>query len=128
MPKYRLKPGQKHYKRKDYTKKGMVLYQGGQVIELTKEQAENISDKLMPLDDTDKSLATAKAAEDKTATKAADKLPKVISAGGGKWNVLHPETGKPMNDILLDMEAAIRIAKDFVPEVKKPETEGDKQE
>lgn len=127
MPKYRLKPGQKHYKRKDYTKSGMVLYQGGQIIELTREQAENISDKLMPLDDTDKSLASVKAAEDNTATKTADKLPKVVSAGGGKWNVLHPETGKPMNDILLDMEAATRIAKDFVPKEKK-EDEDSKQE
>lgn len=126
MPKYRLKPGQKHYKRKDYTKKGMVLYQGGQIIELTKEQAENISDKLMPLDDTDKSLAVTKAAEDKMVTKTADKLPKVVSAGGGNWNVLHPETGKPMNDVLLDQEAANRIAKDFVPDGKKEEEKTEK--
>ena len=116
MPKYRLKPGQKHYKRKDYTKVGMVLYQAGQIIELTKKQAENISDKLMPLDDTEGSLALKAAADEKTETKAANKRPKVASAGGGKWNVLHPETGKPMNDVLLDLEAANRIAKDFTPE------------
>ena len=118
MHKYRLKPGQKPYKRKEYTKKGMVLYQGGQISDLTKEQAETISDKLMPLDDTDKSLALKAAADEKTETKSADKKPKVVSAGGGKWNVLHPETGKPMNDILLSQEAAERIAKDFDPKAE----------
>ena len=126
MHKYRLKPGQKHYKRKDYTKSGMVLYQAGQKIELTKKQAENISDKLMPLDDTEGSLALKAAADEKTETKAANKRPKVVSAGGGKWNVLHPETGKPMNDVLLDLEAANRIAKDFTPEKETDKKDDDK--
>ena len=39
------------------------------------------------------------------------------------FNVLHPETGKPMNDRLLTREGADRIVENFKPEEREEEKE-----
>lgn len=86
---YRIRPGQKHYMRG--VGKDNNVFTAGQVIELYPHQAMNIMDKLIPLD------AEQEPGDDPTPVNTAPEL-ELKHVGGGRYNVIHPETGDPIND------------------------------
>lgn len=114
MPKYRIRQGCKHYMRTaNPEKKGLILYKGGDFIELTESQARNIMDKLEMVG------ATVEEAEitEKIDEKMEAAAPRVEALAGGKYNVLHAETGAVMNDKPLAKSAAAGLAGILVKEL-----------
>lgn len=86
---YRIRKGQKHYLRG--TRANVNVFTAGQVIELYPHQARYIMDKLIPLD------APQEPGEDPTPDDSAPAL-EIKHVGGGRFNVIHPETGEAIND------------------------------
>lgn len=71
-------------------------------IELWPRQARGIRDKLIPLD---KDEPEAQAAAEVAPTDEAPALT-LRHVGGGRFNVIHPETGEAINDATLSKEEA----------------------
>ena len=93
MPKYKIKKGQKHYMRGQG--KNNNLFKGGDVIELSREQARYIADKLELVDD--EGHAVEETEEDRNPPATVGEY-KTKHKGGGRYDVLHPETGEAIND------------------------------
>lgn len=94
---YRIRRGQKHYMRG--TGRGTNVFTAGQVIELYPLQAKGIMDKLIPLDE------PQEPGEDPTPENTAPEM-ELKHVGGGRYNVIHPETGEPINDETLSKTEA----------------------
>lgn len=108
MPKYMLKRGEKHRMRYTGGGSGTKLLVGPAEVELSHAQAHAIRDKLEPLN-MPRELTNAKTAEEVavalTPKNEAESL-ELKHMGGGKYNVLHPETGEAINDTLLTKSQA----------------------
>lgn len=121
---YRIAPGQKHYMRNS-NGRGMTQYMEGQTITLTDEQAKNIKDKLVPVEQTADDLA--KEAEEKVLAKF-----EIINAGSNLFNVVNKTTGKAMNEEPLGEKEALDLHKKLeageTVEVKAPEPDKDPDE
>ena len=105
MPKYRLKPGCKHYMRAN----GRRAYKfvGGDIIELPADKAAAIMDKLELVEE-------AQPVEEKEEKIPAVSL-QIVHRGGGKYNVVNQVTGKPINDRLLTKEEAEELVENYIP-------------
>lgn len=90
--KYRIRRGQKHYLRG--VRRSNNVFVAGEIIELFPHQAKQIMDKLIPLD------VPQEPGEDPTPDNTAAALT-IKHVGGGRFNVIHPETGEPINDSTL---------------------------
>ncbi len=114
MPKYRLKPGCKHYMRvADPTKRGLIRFNGGDFIDLTEKQAHHIMAKLEMVGATVEEEEIAEVIEEKAEAAKPEIVPTEPEDDqdeGEYFNVLHAETGLPMNDIPLSRAAAEALA------------------
>ncbi len=112
---YRLKRGQKHYMRG--TGRGTNLFRGGDVIELYPSQAHAIRDKLIE-------LGTNRPPEPEAAPEETAAKPHLRHRGGGRYDVIHPETKKPINKVPLsrkDAEALADGTAEAEPDDEKPD-------
>lgn len=105
MPMYRLRPHCVHYSRSG-PRSGVHLNKPGSIIELTESQGKAFQDKFDRVEDTPKEKAF-KDSQDKTIT---ENLPAVEETKDGNFDVLHQETGKPINDEPLTEEDANALA------------------
>lgn len=97
--KYRIREGQRHYMREPGSRRGMACYTGGQIVNLTPQQARGLRDKLIPMSET----------PDKTAKRetAAPKEFYMKHSGAGKYNVYSAtQPDKPLNENLLSKAQA----------------------
>ncbi len=107
MPRYRIKPGKKHYMRvADRSTKGLRKYVGGDTIELTERQARYIKSKLELIGPTSVEVEFAAV----RAGKAKEAAPRVIAREDGKYDVFHAETSESMSDEPLGKRAAAGLA------------------
>lgn len=107
MPLYRLKHRQKHYIRNEGAS-GMVLKSAGDTLELTDAQAHAIRDKVELVGETEGEREVRKAEE----TVVEGLSPQVVERDDGLgFDVIHAETGEPMNDLPLDEDEAKILAK-----------------
>ena len=93
MPKYKIRKGQKHYMRGQG--KNNNLFKGGDVIELSREQARYIMDKLDLVDEDGHVVVETE--EDRNPPATVGEY-KTKHKGGGRYDVIHPETGEAIND------------------------------
>jgi len=86
---YRLRPGQKHYIRGEGRETNIFV--GGDVIELYPKQALGIKDKIIEVD-------TGRAPTSEPPPENTAPRPHLQSTGRNRYNVIHPETGEPINE------------------------------
>ncbi len=124
MPKYKIKKGQKHYIRGQGKRNNLA--KGGDIIDLSREQARYIMDKLDLVDEDDNVVEETDADRNPPVTTGEYKTK---HKGAGKYDVLHPETGEAINDKPLPRGQAEDLRDELNEGIESaPESEDDGEE
>jgi len=94
MPKYRVRQGAKHWVRNEKSEVSRVP--PGTIMELRKDQYESFKESFEPVVDSTPAPA-----------------PRMVNRGDDTYDIIHPETNKPINDTPLTQAQAEEALKAY---------------